>query len=215
MKLPMMIGVAVLAATAVGAQNYPHAWEVNWITGVAQPIHRHQYDMAAVYLRYGPIRVTAPDGTVNPASAPFEVPRPFFQPKGVTHREEAIGFPPGTPERMAIMFDLKEVVGPRVTNTAVPTAFPREGAKTPAIDNPRVLEWDHTWQPGKPIALHIHDRDSVQVFMTGGTIRFTDERGKQETKTFAFKDARFIPRGTIDSEEAVSGSPHAVTIELK
>jgi hypothetical protein len=28
-------------------------------------------------------------------------------------------------------------------------------------------------------------------------------------------DARFIPRGTIDAEEAINSSPRAVTIELK
>ena len=221
----------VLAGTALFAQNYPHAfprngttklfenervaaWEVIWKKDVAQPIHRHQFDMAAVYVRYGPIRVTSPDGTVAPNSEAFAVPRPFFQAKNVTHREEAIGFAPDAPERLAIMFDLKEVSVPAMVPKGMPTAFPREGA-TKAIDNQRVIEWDHTWQKGKPVAMHLHDRDSVQVFFEGGTIRFTGAGGKAETKTFAFKDARFIPRGTIDAEEAVSGSPHAVTIELK
>jgi quercetin dioxygenase-like cupin family protein len=233
MKLTVMLGLTIVAATPLVAQNYPHAfprtgvkklfenervvaWDVTWLTGVEQPIHRHQYDMAAVYLRYGPIRVTAPDGTVSPQGAPFDVPRPFFQAKNVTHREEAIGFPPGTPERMAIMFDLKEVSAPAVpAPKGVPTAFPRPGALTPAIDNARVLEWDYTWTPGAKVPLHIHDRDSVQVFQTGGTIRFTAQDGKSETKTFAMKDARFIPRGTIDAEEALDGSPRAVTIELR
>lgn len=233
MKLAVTLGVVLAATTTMVAQNYPHAfprtgvkklfenervvaWEVNWLTGVEQPIHRHQYDMAAVYLRYGPIRVTAPDGTVNPQSPPFEVPRPFFQAKNVTHREEAIGFPPGTPERMAIMFDLKEVSVPAVpAPKGMTTAFPREGAMTPAIDNTRVLEWDYTWQPGRKVPMHIHDRDSVQVFHTGGVIRFTTPDGKVETKTFAAKDTRFIARGTIDAEEAVTGSPRAVTIELR
>jgi hypothetical protein len=78
--------VAVLAAP-----DYPHAfprkgvtklfenervvaWDVKWLRDVEQPIHRHQFDMAAVYTVYGPIRVTAPDGSVNPVT-PFEVPR--------------------------------------------------------------------------------------------------------------------------------------------
>ena len=86
------------------------AWEVVWKKDVAQPIHRHRYDMAAVYLRYGPIRVTSPDGKVNPPGEAFSVPRPFFQPKGVTHKEEAIGFSADAPERMAIMFDLKDAM---------------------------------------------------------------------------------------------------------
>ena len=192
------------------------AWRVEWRKEVVQPIHRHRYDMAAVYLRYGPIRVTSPDGVVAPVSPPFQVPRPFFQPKGVTHREEAIGFAADAPERMAIMFDLKEVTIPALKpKDGMPTAFPRPGAEKPAIDNARVLEWDYTWQVGQPVARHLHDRDAVAVFADGGTIKFTAADGSVETKTYAPGDTRFIPRGTIDLEEATAGKPRAVTIELK
>src|SRR5262245_1175737 len=68
-----------LLAAALPAQDYPHAfpregvrklfdneritiWEVNWKINVPQPIHRHRYDMAGVYLRFGKIAVTTPDG---------------------------------------------------------------------------------------------------------------------------------------------------------
>lgn len=229
----LAIAVALTTATAVAgiAQDYPHAfprtgttrlfenervtaWEVVWKKGVAQPIHRHRFDMAGVYLRYGPIRVTDPQGVVSPQSPPFEVPRPYYQPKDITHREEAIGFAPDAPERLAIMFDVKDLSVPAIVPSGVPTAFPRDGA-IKAIDNARVIEWDYTWHVGKPVTMHMHDRDSVQVFFEGGTIRFRHGDGSEETKTFAFKDVRFIPRGTVDAEEAVSGSPRAVTIELK
>ncbi|HYM35619.1 MAG TPA: hypothetical protein VET48_09505 [Steroidobacteraceae bacterium] len=223
--------LAALSSAAIAADDYPHAfpragttqlfdnervtaWEVHWLKDVAQPIHRHRYDMAGVYLRYGPIRVTRPDGSVSPPPKPFEVPRPYFQEKGVTHREEAIGFDPDAPERMAIMFDLKEVsVAPIALKKGMP-AFPRESA-IKAIDNPRVTEWDYTWIPGRIVPVHMHDRDSVQVFFQGGMIKFTNTNGKTETKTFKFGDARFIPRGTVDAEEAIDGSPRAITIELK
>jgi hypothetical protein len=228
----LVCSLAALMPIAVVADEYPHAfprvgttmlfdnervtaWEVHWKKDIPQPIHRHRFDMAGVYLRYGPIRVTSPEGVVSPQSPPFDVPRPYFQKKGVAHKEEAIGFGPDAPERMAIMFDLKEVeVAPLVLKRGMPTAFPREGA-TIAIDNPRVTEWDYTWTPGRIVPLHTHDKDSVQVFFQGGTIKFTGEDGRVETKIFKFGDARFIPRGTIDAEEAVSGSPRAITIELK
>jgi hypothetical protein len=216
-------------AVLVAAQDYPHAfprkgvtklfenervtaWDVRWLTDVPQPYHRHQFDMAGVYTVYGPIRVTSPDGTVSPIT-PFPVPRPYYQPKGVTHKEEAIGFP-GAAEREAVMLDLKDVSFPLVTKPGVPTAFPRDGA-TKAIDNARVLEWDYTWAPGKPVAQHIHDKDSVEVFFDPGTIRYRKADGTEETKTFKRKDARFVPRGTVDTEEAISGSPRAVIVELK
>jgi hypothetical protein len=224
-----LLFLAAPLAILVGAQTYPHAfprkgvtrlfenervtaWDVRWLRDVPQPVHRHQFDMAGVYTVYGPIRVTSPDGAVSPVT-PFEVPRPYFQPKGVTHKEEAIGFP-GAPEREAVMLDLKDVSFPPVTKAGVPAAFPRDGARK-AIDNERVFEWDYTWTTGRAVAQHIHERDSVEVFFDPGTIRYRAADGKEETKTFKRKDARFVPRGTIDSEEAVSGSPRAVIVELK
>jgi hypothetical protein len=228
----LTVCLLIVCAPAVDAEDYPHAfpregtkqlfdnarvtaWRVQWLRNIPQPIHRHRYDMAGVYLRYGPIRVTSPEGVVSPDRPPFEVPRPYFQKKGVTHREEVIGFAADAPERLAIMFDVKEVsVAPVVATNGIPTAFPREGA-IKAIDNERVIEWDYTWTQGRAVPTHLHDRDSVQVFFQGGTIKFTSPNGKVETKTFAYGDARFIPAGTIDAEEVVSGAPRAVTIELK
>jgi hypothetical protein len=225
------------ALTVVGPQaqeDYPHAfpragvtklvdnerinvWEVNWITGVKQPIHRHRYDMAGVYLRYGPITVTRPDGTTNPPSAPFEIPRPYFQAKDVTHREEALN-PPGTPERLAIMVDLKYEPGatlPTLTaDPKLPKSFPRAGAKN-VLENDRIRMWDFTWERGKPVVQHVHNSDTIEVFLEGGVIASTTNEGKTIQHTVAWKSARFVPRGTVDTEVATSGSPRAVVIELK
>jgi hypothetical protein len=228
-----ILGVlATLVSMTAVAEDYPHAfpregtaqlfdnervtaWRVEWLRDIKQPIHRHRYDMAGVYLRYGPIRVTSPEGVASPQRPAFEVPRPYFQKKDITHREEMIGFAPDAPQRLAVMFDLKEVsVAAVVPPAGVPTAFPREGA-IKAIDNERVTEWDYTWKAGRIIPSHMHDKDSVQVFYQGGAIKFTGADGKSETKRFAFGDARFIPRGTMETEEAIEGSPRAITIELK
>lgn len=221
-----------LLSSTASADEFPHAyprtgvtslfenervfaWDVHWIHDIEQPYHRHRYDMAGVYLRYGPIRVTALDGTVSPISPPFDIPRPYFQREGVTHKEEMIGFAPDAPERWAIMFDLKNVTG-KVAKVppGMTAAFPQDGAEM-AIDNDRVMEWVHAWEIGKPLATHMHNIDSVQVFYSPGTLRFTDANGNSRTQDFVIGDARFIPAGTIDTEEAVSGAPKAVTIEIK
>lgn len=189
-------------------------WEVNWLKGIPQPIHRHCCDMAGVYLRYGFINVMTPDGKVTP-SKPFDVPRPYFQKAGITHREEAVGGP-DDPERLAIMVDLKERAPGARTLTLSDTepAFPREGAKD-VLDNPRVRMWDYTFDAKKPTGQHVHEHDSVEVFVTGGTLRFQPADGKAETRTFSPGDARFVPRGRADAEEALAGSPRVITIELK
>jgi hypothetical protein len=223
--------LAMLAASAlmVAADDYPHAfprtgvtrlldherftmWEVNWKIGVPQPIHRHRYDMAGVYLRYGTITVTTPDGKATTGEV-FPVPRPYFQVKDITHREEAVGAP-GDPERLAIMVDLKDVTVAPFPTASDATAFPRAGAKN-VLDNARIRMWDYTWNAGTPTPRHVHDTDTIEVFVDGGTIRTTSKDGKPETHTVAFKDARFVPRGRIDIEEAISGSPRAIVIELK
>ena len=229
--LQVAIVVCGLAAAAVlSAQEYPHAfprtgvtqlfdnprvtvWEVNWIHGVKQPIHRHRYDMAGVYLRYGDITVTTPDGTATTGQK-FDVPRPYFQLKAITHREEAMG-KPGDPERLAIMVDLKDDPVPpfQITGTD-PRALPRDGAAN-VLENPRVRMWDYTWKPGAPTARHTHDTDTIEVFLTAGRIRTRTVDGKDETHDVAFKSARWVPRGRVDTEEAVSGSPRAIVIELK
>ncbi|MEW6323393.1 MAG: hypothetical protein AB1635_20165 [Acidobacteriota bacterium] len=224
----MLAGVALIGAGTVPAQDYPHAfprtgatllfendriilWEVNWIHGVKQPIHRHRYDMAGVYLRFGPITVTTPDGKAA-SGQPFEVPRPYFQVKGITHREEAMG-QPGDPERLAIMIDLKDGPAPRpLAPGGPPPQFPRPGA-TKVLENERVRMWDYTWTD-QATEFHTHDTDTVEVFFTPGAIRATTPRGGQEVSPVLFKTARFVARGKVDREEAIQGTPRAIIVEL-
>lgn len=233
--LRLAVFLVVVAISALAAESYPHAfprkgvvklfdnervtaWEVNWLKGVEQPVHRHLYDMAGVYLRFGQVVVTRADAPVptDPKPGPvFEVPRPYYQPqKGVTHRETAFGGP-NDPERLAIMVDLKDVtVEPFQLKPGMIPAWPRVGAKD-VLDSNRVVEWDYTWKAGAVGPMHVHDKDSVEIFVDGGAIRTKFADGREETKTVAFKDARFVPRGQTDSEEAVSGAPRAIVIELR
>ena len=227
--------VATAAALcALAADSFPHAfprpgttklidndrvavWEVNWLKGVMQPVHRHLYAMAGVYLRFGQITVTRPDEEVpaNPKPGPvFEVPRPYYQPGGITHREVAFGGP-GDPERLAIMVDIKDPAPAQISlKPGTIAAWPRQGAKD-VLDNAQVIEWDYTWKTGTPVPLHTHDKDSIEIFVDGGSIRTRMADGHETTQTVATKTARFIPRGQTDSEEAVSGSPRAIVIELR
>lgn len=225
-----LLTAGICAEGLLLAQNYPHAfpregvkklfendritiWEVNWIKNVPQPFHRHLYDMAGVYLRYGHVQITTLDGKVTQGFY-FEPPFPYFQLRGRTHKEEAVGGP-NDPEQLAIMVDLKEPeASGGVTSSQMQPAFPREGAKD-VLDNARVRMWDYTWVPEKPVAMHIHDLDSVEIIVTGGTRRMKTPDGKEELRTVAMKEARFVPRGRVDSEEAVDSSPRAITIELK
>lgn len=231
--MPIVVASAagVLLAGPALAQSYPHAyprqgasklfenervaiWEVNWLNNIEQPIHQHQYDMAGVYLRFGVVRITQPNGTVSPIQQRFATPAPYYQLKGVTHKEEAIG-PTGGPEKLAIMVDLKDVAAaPFTLAPGSATAFPRVGAND-VLESPRVSIWDYTWEPNRKLPQHTHHTDTIEVFVEGGTLVSRTEEGKEESYTAAFKQARFVPRGRVDVEEAVSGSPRAFVIELK
>jgi hypothetical protein len=140
---------------------------------------------------------------VSPVT-PFEVPRPYFQPKGVTHKEEAIGFP-GAPEREAVMLDLKDVSFPPVTKAGVPGGVPARRARGKRSTTNGCSNGITPGRREGPSAQHIHERDSVEVFFDPGTIRYRAADGKEETKTFKRKDARFVPRGrsTAKKQSAV------------
>ena len=89
----VLAGVVLVGAALIDAQptqddeDYPHAyprpgvekrfenerviiWEVVWLDGVPMPYHRHRYDMTGVFLRWGPLRVTRPDGTFTVSEEP-------------------------------------------------------------------------------------------------------------------------------------------------
>lgn len=226
----VLTGAAALAPTLAAQPEYPHAfprkgvtqildnvrvtvWEVNWRHGDAQPVHRHKYDMAGVYLRWGPITVTGLDGKAVEGEE-FPVPRPYFQLKDITHREEAHG-KPGDPERLAIMVDLKEAMTDMmVIDADEPPAYPRDGARN-VLENQRIRMWDYAFTPNGPAVARAYRSDVVEVVVTGGDMRVSMPGGKTETRTLAPKQARYITRGTVQTEQGVSGTPRVIAIELK
>ncbi len=118
-------------------------WEVTWKRSVAQTWHRHRYDMAGVYLRWGPVNVTALDGSVRRNPVPFQVPRLHFQVSGITHKEEASGTA-SDPEQLAIMIDLKEPATKARPASPAQSAFQKAGARN-AMENERIRIWDQDW----------------------------------------------------------------------
>ena len=230
----VLAGVVLVWAALIDAQpaqddeNYPHAyprpgvekrfenerviiWEVVWLDGVPMPYHRHRYDMTGVFLRWGPLRVTRPDATFTVSQDPFDIPSVFLLRKGVTHKEEGIG----TPERHSIMIDLKDYHPPRLEpRTDIPPAFPRDDS-TVMLDEDRVTIWDVQLEAGQEVPLHVHNRDTVAVFLEGGTIRSVNEDGTEATTTYAYKDVRFWSAGRAHREVVVDGSPRAMLYELQ
>ena len=171
--------------------------------------------MAGVFLRWGQVKVIRPDGTVTRTQAPgFEIPRVGFQRRGATHQEEGFGGI-GAPEMHSIMIDLKDYAPPqRESPTDVQSAFPRKGA-TQMLKEDRVVIWDMQLEEGQGVPLHVHNTDTVVVFLDGGTIRLTNEDGTVATTTFAYKDVRYWSAGRTHSAVVVNGTPRAILFELQ
>jgi hypothetical protein len=83
------------------------------------------------------------------------------------------------------------------------------------LENDRVRMWDYTWTASAPTVERQYAHDSIEVIVTGGSIRTRTADGKETTRVVAPNDARFIPSGHRESQVSTSGAPRAITIELK
>lgn len=184
-------------------------WEATWAKGKPTPMHRHKYDMVFIELADADVKITTPDGVTRNASP--RVGQASFLQKGVTHMEEGASDTP----RHTILIDLKDVVVPPLPNkTGHADAFPREGARK-LIDNARVAVWDFSWTPGKPTAMHFHDKDVVVVYLGNGELSSTTPDGKSTISSSTFGQPKFNPRDRTHSELLVKGSQRVIAVELK
>ncbi len=184
-------------------------WDVVWPKGQPTPLHRHPYALAGVYLEPGTRVITDADGLKRNVSN--EAGGVTFQLKGLTHVEEGTSDTP----LHAIMIELKEnaPIGDD-PSPDLPPAFPREGAKQP-LDNDRVRVWDYAFTPHRVVPLHRHVRDAVAVWVEGGKLRATPRDGASSVNTQMKFTATYSRRGTVHTEEAIEGTPHAYVFELK
>jgi quercetin dioxygenase-like cupin family protein len=197
-------------ATKVFENESVTVWDVTWKAGVPTPMHQHRLEVVGVTLVPGTVRVTLPDGATR-TSELDEVGGVSSGGKGLIHREEGTS----AVARRAVLIELKEArKTPLTPPEGVPPAWPREGA-TKVLDNDRVVVWDYEFRVGRPIPLHFHDKDTVVVELAPGVTRSVPKDGAPQETTWEGMRARFAPRGRIHREEAVSGAPRAIAVEIK
>ena len=183
-------------------------WDVVWEKNKPTGMRRHRYDLVGVELSDATAKVTSPQGATNASPKPGQV---FFLQKGVTRSEEGTSDTP----RHAILIDLKDVKIPPLPNKAgYADAFPREGAKK-LLENDRVVVWDFSWTPGKPTAMHFHDKDVVAVYLGNGDLSSTTPDGKSVVNSRSFGQATFNPRDRTHYETLVKGTLRVIAVELK
>jgi hypothetical protein len=184
-------------------------WEATWPKGKPTPMHRHQFDMVGIELADATGKGTNLQGVAtNFVSRLGQV---GFTRKGATHMLEGTS---DTPRHM-ILIDLKDVkVSPLPNKSGYADAFPREGAKK-LLDNERVVVWDYSWTPGKPTAMHFHDKDVVVVYLGNGDLSSTTPNGQTTVNSYVFGQAKFNPRDRTHSELLVKGTQRVIAVELK
>lgn len=187
-------------------------WDNVWKKGQSYPLHEHRYDMTGIFTAWGRVKVTLENGRESGVNTrPFDIPTGFFTLKGVIHKEETLG----DDERRGIMVELKDPnPSPLPPRPGVTPAFPRDGAKQ-VFDSERSVIWDYTLTPGAAAPPLYHDKDSVEVFLNGGTVRKKIGGDAAAVVTVKANDARFASRGRIEAEEATGGPVRIVVIELK
>ena len=226
-RVPVLLAASCICAAAVLAESYPppfprkdaskvfendrvEVWDVTWPKGQPTAMHEHPYDQLSVTLRGGAVKVTRLGATPKVSNSTLG--SVALTPKGTIHVEEGVSDVP----QHKIMLQLKPSPSPSVSHReSVPGAFPREGA-VKLMENDRIVAWDFTWKPGQKVPRHLNYLDSVTVFLEGGTIRaIADRGGLKDTprKAGEVVFSSFTP--DAQTEEAVSGTPRAVIVELK
>jgi hypothetical protein len=184
-------------------------WDVTTEKGKPTPMHRHGLDMVIVDLADATVKFASSDGrTGNKVVKNGQV---SFVQKGLTEKQEGVS----EVARHSIMVELKDLkVAPLANKSGYPDAFPREGSRK-ALENARVAVWDYSWTPGKPTAMHFHDKDVVVVYMGNGDLSSTTPDGKTAVNSYVFGQAKFNPRDRTHTELLVKGSQRVIAIELK
>jgi hypothetical protein len=185
------------------------AWQVQWSKGRPTAMHEHVLDLVGVVLEPGQVKATFPDGSVNPGTL-SQPAAASFMPSGMIHQEESV-----VDGGRTIAIELKAFSpSARARNTTVAEAFPRDGARQ-LIDNNRVVVWDYQWVPGRPVGLHIHNRDTLLVPVENGDVTVRFRNGETRITRLVRGEVLFFSGADAHSEEATAGLPRAIVVELK
>jgi hypothetical protein len=192
-------------ATMVLENDRVAAWDVYWPKDQPTPLHTHSIDQFSITLRGGLIRVSPAGGPWSDAHM-SKVGSVAFVPAGTTHMEEGMSDVP----QHKIMLEVKDSPpNPGAHGTApAPSAIK-------VFENARLIAWDITWRPGERVVRPTEGLDTVTVFLDGGTIQSTINGNRREVGRKP-GEAVYAAHGTAAPvEEAVSGSPRAIVVELK
>jgi hypothetical protein len=218
-KIPLLLAVlaASLPAFAAPAALPPPVidndrvtvWDITMNPGDSAPMTPSDMDRVVMYVEDGAI------GNSNATGSDIYFARKFgdarFLPKGAAANDKLLIARPAH----EIVVALKDRPEPRAPNpTSYPLAFPRPGA-VKVLENDRAIIWRYSWTPGKPTAMHFHDKDVVVAYRYDGTLKATMPDGSVTENPYKQGDIRFNKANRSHSELLTTKRQSAVILELK
>ena len=185
-------------------------WDIVWPKGQPTALHRHVYDQVGTYYARGGRVITTPDGAARAIIT--EVGSLSTTRKGTTHVEEGNTDPP----LRAVFIELKRETASGLPDADVggPAPFPRDGGKQ-ILDDDRVTAWDFLWASGSQGLRYRPARETVIVWLGSGRARRTGHSNAATESDVKAGTMHYLPAGSDETVEIVSGSPRAILFQLK
>lgn len=183
-------------------------WELQWPKGKSTALHRHDLEHVSIGIEQGPVLVTNLDGSSFVGEGQ-KLGGIIYGRKGTVHVEEG----QSERSRRAVWVQLKDGVTTQTRpHAAKENPLPPSGA-TKAFENDRVVAWDYT--VSTETVRHHHTADYVEVSISEGRVRRVGAGGVDETVEYHLGTARLGRAGDVHTEQAVSGRPRVIVVELK
>lgn len=196
-------------ATLLVENDRGAAYNVVYPKDQPTPFHRHRYFFAGLDLNTATIRVTDTDGKYR--LGPVIKNRMWYLPKDLTHQEMSIT----DPGRHTVVIDIKDKTVPEARNTTNYPAGKYADYQTKVVDNDRVVIWDCAWAPGAEPITSFDGRDMFLAFAEGGDLSIATAGGTPKVQHYEAGQAIFLPAGQARAIGSVSGTVHAMLVEMK
>jgi hypothetical protein len=223
----VLTAFVTLLSGASAAQEYPPAfprtnatklletdhivvWDIVWPKGEPSPLHRHVYDQVGTYYQAGGRTITSLDGSKR--SSTTAVGAISTTRRGTTHIEEGATDPP----LRAVFIELKkdDPVGSASAQSVKPDAQSLPAGLRLVHEEPRVTVWEAAWTPGAKIEVPRLSRDAIWVWLTPGTVRITKAGTPPVASKVVAGEFRRLMQGTVETTEALDGTPRAMIFRL-
>ena len=83
-----------------------------------------------------------------------------------------------------------------------------------AHEEPRVTVWEVAWAPGAKIEVPRLTGNAIWVWLAPGTVRITKEGAAPATSKAVPGEVRRLTAGTVETAEALDGTPRAMIFRL-